>query len=211
MLRAESPDISQYLKPGGAVDFEDPLVLREINLLEVQGLDENGLVKKVFEHVRDVYPHSFDLLERLKPAGQTDGVAGQVSCSASDVLRNGHGICYAKSHLLAAILRSLGIPTGFCYQKLIFSDETPKLVVHAVNAVYLSGVQKWVRLDTRGNKPGVDAQFSTGGEKLAFPVRPELGEQDGNTIYAEPSGNVIAVLKSCKTLYELVDKLPEDI
>jgi hypothetical protein len=211
MLRAESPEISQYLKTCEAVDFENPLVLQEINLLGVQGLDENGLVKKVFEHVRDTYPHSFDLLERLKPTGPTGSAAGQISCSASDVIRNGHGACYAKSHLLAAILRRLGIPTGFCYQKLIFSVEAPKLVLHAVNAVYLSGIGKWVRLDARGNKPGVDAQFSTGREKLAFPVRPELGEQDGDTIYAKPSGSVIAVLKSCKTLYELADNLPENI
>ncbi len=210
MLRAESQDISLYLKPGGAVDFEDPLVLREINMLEVQGLDENDLVKKVFEHVRDAYPHSFDLLERLKKSGQTDGVAVQISCSASDVIRNGHGVCYAKSHLLAAILRRLGMPAGFCYQKLILS-ESPKLLVHALNAVYLSRAGKWVRLDARGNKPGIDAQFFVGEEKLAFPVRPELGEQDGNTIYAEPSGNIIAMLKSCKTLYELANKLPEDI
>jgi len=39
-----------------------------------------------------------------------------VTCSASEVLREGTGICFAKSHLLAALLRAVGIPAGLCYQ-----------------------------------------------------------------------------------------------
>lgn len=42
-----------------------------------------------------------------------------------------HGICFAKSHLLAALLRCKSIPAGFCYQKLILDDETaPVLIYH---------------------------------------------------------------------------------
>ena len=43
--------------------------------------------------------------------------------TASQVLSAGHGICFAKSHLLAAILRCKSVPAGFCYQKLILDDE----------------------------------------------------------------------------------------
>ncbi|WP_338430147.1 transglutaminase domain-containing protein [Synechococcus elongatus] len=30
------------------------------------------------------------------------------------------GYCYAKSHLLVALLRACSIPAGFCYQRLSF-------------------------------------------------------------------------------------------
>jgi hypothetical protein len=162
---------------------------------------EQAYAKAVFEHVRDAFPHSFDLLRSGKP------VSG-ISCKASDVLLYGHGICYAKSHLLAALLRIAGIPAGFCYQKLLFGDENPVLALHAVNAVYLFSLKKWIRLDTRGNSKGIVAQYSTDEEKLAFPVRPELGEEDGFIIYAEPSHNAVRALKKSKTLYDLMDNLP---
>ena len=58
-----------------------------------------------------------------------------------------------KAYLLAAILRNLGIPTGFCYQKLILDvEEKPWLVIHGLNAIYLKSVSKWIRVDARGNK-----------------------------------------------------------
>ena len=134
-----------------------------------------------------------------------------MSCRASDVLVNGHGICYAKSHLLAALLRSAGIPAGFCYQKLRFSDERPSLVLNAINAVYLYSLGRWIRLDARGNHEGVNAQFSTGKEILAFPVQPELGEEDGLIIYPGPSHNVIEALTKSKTLFDLMENLPYEI
>lgn len=202
MLKVINTDISQYLKSTEEIDFEDPLVRQEISKLSAPGLVGNELVKKVYEYVRDVYPHSLDMAGPLP---------SQVSRKASDVIRNRHGLCYAKSHLLAAILRGMGIPSGFCYQKLIFSEYDPKIVLHALNAVYLSEAEKWIRLDARGNKPGFDAQFSLNGDKLAFPIRPELGEEDGTTIYSEPSKNVIAALRTPESLEYLIHNLPESV
>ena len=44
------------------------------------------------------------------------------------------GICYAKSHLLAAILRANLFPTGFCYQRLVLDDKTDsRFVLHGLN------------------------------------------------------------------------------
>lgn len=48
----------------------------------------------------------------------------RVTCSASDVLQHRSGICYAKSNLLAALLRKEGIPTRFCYQRLILFEQS---------------------------------------------------------------------------------------
>ena len=171
---------------------------------QAAGYSEAAYVRAAFEYVRDAFPHSFDLLRSGKPVSR-------VSCKASDVLLNGHGICYAKSHLLAALLRIAGIPAGFNYQKLRFSDEDPALVLHAVSAVYLYSLGKWIRLDARGNHDGVNAQFSTNKELLAFPVRPELGEEDGLIIYAEPAHNVVEALNKSKTIYDLIRNLPGEV
>ena len=66
------------------------------------------------------------------------------------MLEAGHGICFAKSHLLAALLRCKSVPTGYCFQKLILDDETaPILVYHGLNGVYIKELKKWIRLDAR--------------------------------------------------------------
>ena len=90
------------------------------------------------------------------------------------------GICYPKSHLLAALLRRAGIPTAICYRRLtLLDDDSAGYAIHALNAIHVEG--RWHRIDARGNKPGVDAQFSLDVERLAFPAldpraeRPSLG------------------------------------
>ncbi|MBT2393298.1 hypothetical protein J7E87_28690 [Streptomyces sp. ISL-1] len=47
----------------------------------------------------------------------------------------------------------------------------------AARAVSTSA-DRWIRLDARGNKEGVDARFSLDGEHLAWPVDPSQGEID---------------------------------
>lgn len=42
-------------------------------------------------------------------------------------------------------------------------------------------------MDARGNKVGVDAQFDLEQERLAFPVREDLGEVDYGIVYANLS------------------------
>ena len=114
--------------------------------------------------------------------------------------------------MLAALLRYKGIPTGFCYQKLILDDESdPELIIHGLNAVYLEERQSWIRLDARGNKEGVSAQFSIDREQLAFPVRPEMGEQDGTWVYSDSDVQVLAALRSYSSRSELWRHLPTEL
>jgi transglutaminase-like putative cysteine protease len=100
---------------------------------------------------------------------------------------------------LAAILRSQGIPTGFCYQRL--TDDGDTFMLHGLVAVFLNG--HWHRQDPRGNKPGVDAQFSLGEERLAWPVRPELGERDHHRVFTAPSPRVIDTLRATNNILDL--------
>lgn len=150
--------------------------------------------------MRDKIPHSADIN------------ADVLWCNASQVLEAGHGICFAKSHLLAALLRCKGVPAGFCYQRIILDDETaPILVYHGLNGVYVNGLGKWIRLDARGNKAGVNAQFSVDAERLAFAIRAEKGEEDGFIIYPDPDKKIVELLRNCKTRTELWNNLPTEL
>lgn len=193
-LICESPNLEDYLLELEAVDYRHALIADKVKKLFPHPLNEIEKVKIAFEYVRDKIAHSWDIQ------------SSRVTCKASEVLYYKEGICYAKSNLFAALLRSQGIPAGFCYQRLTLGD-TPDTgyCIHALNAVYLQSLERWIRLDARGNKTGVDAQFSTTQEKLAFPVRAEYDEFDYPIIYKEPHPKTIAALMNnidCITMCE---------
>lgn len=70
---------------------------------------------------------------------------------------------------------------------------------------------KWIRLDARGNKTGVNAQFSIETEQLAFPIRSELGEVDSFVVYPNPDIAILEKLKKSKTRTELWKNLPTEL
>jgi hypothetical protein len=117
------------------------------------------------------------------------------------------GYCYAKSHLLAALLRANGIPAGLCYQRLSIEGNGSPYCLHGLNAVYLKEFG-WYRIDARGNKPGVDAQFCPPVEKLAFSANSSL-EADLPEIWAEPLVDVVKILMKSKTYSEVYNNLPD--
>ena len=193
--------IEDYLKATDIIDYNESLIKSVVTEIS-RGVDtEIDLVQRVYEFVRDKIFHSCDL-----DNGQV------VTCKASEVLANKHGLCYAKSHLLAALLRNLEVPTGFCYQKLALNDQPrARFVLHGLNAVYLQTINKWIRVDARGNNKGINAQFSIETEKLAYQTRSEYVEVDESVIYSAPSNNIIRVLNAGKNFHELIDSLPSEI
>ncbi|GHP00962.1 Cro/Cl family transcriptional regulator [Reticulibacter mediterranei] len=181
----ETPLLEAYLAEQANVDYSHPLIQETLKNFSMADSSEVERIKKTYEFVRDEVHHSMDV----------QGV--RVTCAASEVLRYREGLCYAKSHLLAALLRAQGIPTGFCYQRLLLGlTPAEGYALHGLNAVYLSSEERWIRLDARGNKPGIDARFSTHEEHLAYAVQPELGEIDYPTIYAQPHPIVIQALQA---------------
>ncbi len=199
-IKLFSDNIDEYLKEDEVVDFGNENIAQLADSLYQEATEETGYIKKVYEFVRDQISHSADAGEDL------------LTCSASEVLEAGHGICFAKSHLLAALLRCKSIPSGFCYQKLILDDETaPVLIYHGLNGVYVKEYKKWIRLDARGNKEGVNAQFSLEEEQLAFPVRTENGEEDGLVIFSDADPKILEKFKKNKTRTQLWDDLPTEL
>lgn len=188
-------DLQPYLAPSRYIDF-DALEVRAAARRLAQGArSEEQVVRACFEFVRDQIEHSADF--RRDP----------VTCRASDVLRHGTGFCYAKSHLLAALLRANGIPAGMCYQRLATGDSVAPYCLHGLNAVYLQG-HGWYRLDPRGNKPGIDARFDPPREALAF-TSGDPQERDLPGIRAEPLPLVVEVLERCASHEEVLAGLPD--
>jgi transglutaminase-like putative cysteine protease len=150
--------------------------------------------------MRDTIPHS------------NDAGLDMVTCTASEVLLHGTGICFAKSHLLAAMLRAVNIPAGFCYQVLRLDppvDNEP--VLHGFNAIYLATLGRWIRIDARGNTNGINAQFSIRKEQLAFAMDPSADEFIYETIFAAPASSVVSRLKRYRTRSELWLDLPQSL
>ncbi len=200
MLKLQE-DFSAYLNFSHYIDGDDPSIQRKATQLKNCSENEIELVKNTYHFVRDEIKHSWDVQDK------------RVTVTATDVLREGIGICFAKANLLAALLRANNIPTGICYQRLTLGD-TPDTgyCIHALNAVYIRELNKWIRLDARGNKAGVNAEFSLDREQLAFPIRTEYDEIDYKTVYAEPLKMTMDVLEnSTDALYMYLHSLPERI
>ncbi len=195
-----SKEIDQYLEKDDVINYENEAIVQLADTLFQQANNEVEFIKLAYEYVRDNISHSADINE------------DRITCTASEVLKAGHGICFAKSHLLAALLRCKSIPTGFCYQKLNLADKTaPVLVYHGLNGVYLKEHNRWIRLDARGNKNGIDAQFSVEKEQLAYAIRTEMGEEDGYVVYPKPDIKILGKLRENKTRTELWDNLPAEL
>jgi hypothetical protein len=138
-----------------------------------------------------------------------------VTCRASDVLKYRTGYCFAKSHLLAALLRANQIPAGLCYQRLTIDDppnteRTERNIpctLHGLNAIFLPDIG-WYRVDARGNRNGVDAQFIPPQEQLAFELRCSQ-EADFHNIFVEPLPIIVESLESFNTWDRVLIDLPD--
>ena len=197
-LIIESDDLRDYLKElPPVIQFNTPLIQKEIKAITAQTDSKREQAKLAFEFARDEIQHSFD-----------SETCTLVTINAEEAIEKKQGICFAKSHVLASLLRGMDIPTGFCYQR----KNNPKagFVTHGLNAIYLEDTG-WFRVDPRGNKTGIDSQFTTDVEQLAYPIEPSKGEVDYPNVFTEPSPEVIAAMQNSENVQELFYNRPEAI
>ena len=200
-LVPERPGFDRYLEDTIVVDWQTPSVLEQARAL-VAGCDsELARVEALFGFVRDEIGHSLD----APPA------SGAVTCSASQVLRERSGLCYAKSHLLAALLRSRGIPAGFCYQRLRAAPPGRGFVLHGFVAAWLDELGRWVALDPRGDTEAIHTVVDVERPSLAFAADPEAGELVFPTIFARSAKRVVERLEHAKSLAQLANHLPDSL
>ncbi len=187
--------MQEYLKEDEIIDFSNPDIQKLAKELAKECTNDEQIAKKCFLYVRDEIRHVGDYKLDIQ------------SISASDVLKNKAGWCYAKAHLLAALLRANGIPTALCYQRLSCSEyEKGIYCLHGLNGVYLKE-HGWYRVDSRGNKEGVDAQFTPPIEKLAF----EKGENeyDIEGFFDKPLDVIIEKLEKNDTYEKMKGDFPD--
>ena len=183
----------EYLVETKTIDHRASIIRQKLSELRSGVESTLDYIVKAYEFVRDEIPHSWDIQSTV------------VSRKASEVLENKTGICWTKSCLLAALLRANGIPSGISYQLLTRADDDDSegYIIHALNTVYIEELNRWIRLDARGNKANVHAEFSIEEERLAFPVRSEFGEIDYRNNDPDLDERLVSILNSSESILEV--------
>ena len=187
--------MTAFLESTAYIDCLEPSIQHLAQELSSNADSQFEVASRCFLWVRDEITHSLD--HKQDP----------VTCRASEVLRYRTGYCFAKSHLLAALLRANQIPAGLCYQRLRMDADGKRFCLHGYIALKLPK-HEWFRVDPRGNKPGVECGFNPPTEQLAFSCDEE-GERCLTEIYAEPLPTVVQLLTSSHGYQEVADRLEE--
>ncbi len=184
----------EFLSASDVIDHDHPAV-RSLAAELAGDRDPVDVAAHCFRWVRDNIRHSLDCGDDA------------VTLAASDVLRHGTGLCYAKSHLLAALLRANGVACGFVYQRLAMDDDGRSFCLHGLNAVWLAD-QGWYRIDPRGNRDAIHADFDPPREKLAFATALP-GERTIDGVFADPLPVVVSALQRFANMREMAENLPD--
>ncbi|NEO29309.1 MAG: transglutaminase family protein [Symploca sp. SIO3C6] len=187
--------MEDYLQASEVIDCQHPSITGLAQKIASQYQTQEAIAKACFEWVRDEIYHSCDYQ------------INRITCCASEVLKHKTGLCYAKSHLLAALLRTNGIPVGFCYQRLSIDGLGAPYSLHGFNAIYLPA-SGWYRVDARGNRQGINAQFTPPVEQLAYKIQVP-GEAEFENICSEPLPVVVQGLQAYSSLDDLGFQLPD--
>jgi transglutaminase-like putative cysteine protease len=198
-LRPETSRWQGYVEDTITIDWQTPAVMEQARLLAEGCADDVAKARAVYEFVRDRIAHTAD-------AGRDE-----LPCRASQVLAAGTGIGFSKSHLLAALLRAVGVPAGFCYQVLRRGPESSETLLYGFNGVFLPSLERWIALDARGNKPGLEARFSLDSPALAVQAEPSRGEWIYPLVYTRPAQVVVDLLSRNSSLQKIADHVPRQL
>lgn len=134
----------RFLRSTDVVDAAHPAVAARAHALAAPHTTPLAIAKACFEWVRDDILHSRD--HRRDP----------LTYRASDVLHHETGYCFAKAHLLVALLRANHIPAGFCYQRVPRDDNGPPYTrarQSPLDTCILNKVSVLSKLPTKGTAP----------------------------------------------------------
>lgn len=189
--------MDEFLQATEIIDSTHPTIVAAAAEIVGEAKDDEDVAGRCFRWVRDSVRHS------------SDDPLPVVTCTASDVLKHRIGFCYAKSHLLAALLRTRGIPAALCYQRLAYDPPASGFFLHGLVAVHLRRYG-WYRVDPRGGRPGASTDFTPPVERL--PYAPRLpGERDVPERFADAVACVVTTLRQWPTAAEVRANLPDEM
>lgn len=188
-----------YVEDTITIDWQTPAVMEQARALAAGCADDVARARALYEFVRD----------RIVHTGDSGGDA--LPCRASEVLAAATGIGFSKAHLLAALLRAIGIPAGFCYQVLRRAPPASGTLLYGFNAAFPPSLGRWLALDARGNKPGLYASFSVDAPLLAVRADPARGEWVYPRIFTRPAPVVVELLARNRSLEKIADHIPAEL
>ena len=183
---------AKFLKSSEFINFDSQNIIDKCNELKVENQSKEEYAKLAFEFVRDEIKHS------------ADHSIEEITIKASDVLEKKTGLCFAKTHLLAALLRANNVPCGICYQRLQSATDTEKFHLHGFNAIYLKK-HGWFKIDPKGEK----VEFNPPADTLIYDASSE-GEYTDEYVYDKPHDYVTEVMLNSKTVAEFLENIPDD-
>lgn len=187
--------MTEFLQPTSIIDSDNASIVAAASQIAGDEVADEEVARRCYLWVRDKVRHS------------SDHPVPVVTCAASEVLKHRAGFCYAKSHLLAALLRAREIPAALCYQRLSLDGDGRAYCLHGLVAVFLRR-HGWYRVDPRGERPGVTTDFCPPVERLAF--APKLpGELDIADRFADALPCVVTALRRFETAHEVAMHLPD--
>ena len=198
MPEPESEDLGRYLEDTITIDWQTPAVMvASRRLLEGVVAAEDRL-RVLFDFVRDEVRDSLGLKDP------------PITCSASQVLREQTGLSFAKSHLLAGLLRCAGFPVGFCYVRLIDGERPDRFVLRGFNGVYWRPIDGWIYLDAL--EGGVEARTEVRFRppwSLSRAPDPNAGEGFLPFVYRRPGKRIIDLLDRAPDFDAIRRNLPD--
>lgn len=220
----ETDDLGRYLEDTITIDWQTPSVMETGRRLLAGITDAEARVERLFRFVRDEIDHSFDLAEdelerragRSLAGWSANFVRRGIACRASEVQALGHALCFAKSHLLAALLRVAGYPTGFCYARLVDDERPGRFVLHGFVACHWAPTQSWLLLDPRGDRPQTVPPIGTAcrfAEPYSVAWAPDAarGESLLPFVYKRPAKRIVEWLERVPDRAALRRTLPDAI
>ena len=196
----DHPGFDRYLEDTIVIDWQTPSVLERARECGKGAEGEEDRIRAAFLFVRDEIGQSLD-----------DGT-DELPCTASQVLKAGTGLSYAKCHLLAALLRASGTPVGFGYQRIADPETLSGTALHGFVLVWFASLGRWIALDARGDNEALQSDFGLGElPDFAHQPQPELGEVVFPVLLARPLKVVVDLLDRGESLSRVRRHLPVDL
>ena len=200
MPEPESDDLGRYLEDTITIDWQTPVVMTTCRDLVKDVASPADRVRVLFEYVRD------------EIAGPEEPGEAGIPCSASQVLRARAGQSFSQSHLLAGLLRSAGVPTGFCYARLAAEGREQRFELRGFNGVYWQTTEDWIFLDASGDDGFAPTEIRFRPPwSLSRAPDPDVGEAFLPFIYRRPARRIVDLLERAPGLAALRRHWPDSI